>query len=330
MAAAGRDDRLWCAVYESMSDAQLNSTQVGFNAKYYLVSGHLVPLVGRMTSDQQRAAIQRIFNIIGGCNSVCGWTLVLFVALATALRMEKGLIKACPLFRYFGLTVRLGEVEFHYNRMVLLATIATIVMLDGNDDGCILHVASEHRKKLFFPCFQFELLCVSVLLKLSILPIICSPMFTDREIYLKCLTFFCLISNTRTLLLESHFYQFREIEKILLMHLSTYKVTDADRVGVLRHAICNIHLYNQSTSSALYLLQAVVGLYSGVHTDLANESMIRSIISIHTPVVLAKYRDHLVQIQKTEKDRCLVIELLELAHDDCNRGADAKLSSINV
>ena len=132
-------------------------------------------------------------------------------------------------------------------------------------------------------------------------------------------------------MLESYFYQFREIEKILLMHFSTLEVTYADQVGVLQHATRNIHLYNQSTLSALYLLQAVVGLYSIVHTvDLANESILRSIIAIHTPVVLAKYRDHLVQLQKTEKDRCLVVELLELARDGCNGERDAGLSSINV
>lgn len=328
MAAAGKDDTLWCATSESTSDAQPHP--VGFNAKYRLVSGHLVPLVGRLSSEQQKAAIQRIFNLIGGSNMISGWTLVLFVALATALRMEIGFLKSCPSFRYTGLTICGSKTEFHYNRMVLLTTIATIVMLDGNNNGFILRVASDHPKKLFLPCFQFELLCVSLLLKLSCIPIICSPMFTDSEVYLKCLTFFCLISNSRTPLLESHFYQFRDIERILLMHLSTVKVSDKDQVGVLGHAICNIR-HHQSTSSALYLLQAVVGLYSIVHTvDLANESIIRSIISIHTPVVLAKYCDHLVQIQKTEKDRCLVVELLELARDGYSGGGDPGLSPIDV
>ena len=180
MAAAGKDDTQWCAASESMSDAQPHP--VGFNAKYHLVSGHLVPLVGRLSSDQQKAAIQRIFNLIGGSNMVSGWTLVLFVALATALRMQIGFLKSCPSFRYTGLNICASKIEFHYNRMVLLTTIATIVMLDGNDNGFILHVASDHQKKLFLSCFQFELLCISLLLKLSCLPIICSPMFTDSEV----------------------------------------------------------------------------------------------------------------------------------------------------
>ena len=88
-AAASADDTLWCSVVQNTCGVNRVAC---FDAKYQLVAGHLVPLVSRLTPRQHRLAVQRIFRIIGPTSDpVCGWILVLFVALATALKMELGI-----------------------------------------------------------------------------------------------------------------------------------------------------------------------------------------------------------------------------------------------